>query len=84
MNTIKQVQIELSKLVEVIIIGGNVLLVAATRLTFVVCTTLVVRMTAVLATLVASPLAYVSDIQAKPIYRRKAVKRLCVHKYEID
>ena len=30
------------------------------------------------ATLMASPPAYVSDIHAKPIYRRKAVTRICV------
>ena len=67
-----------------ILIGGNVLLIAATRLTSVMFTTLVLRMAAMLAALMASPLAYASDIQAKPIYRRKAVKRLCVYKYEMD
>ena len=30
------------------------------------------------AALMASPPAYVSDIQANPIYRRKAVTRICV------
>lgn len=30
------------------------------------------------ATLMASPPAYVSDIHANPIYRRKAVTRICV------
>ena len=78
MNTIKQVQIELSKLVEVIIIGGNVLRLAATARTSVVSTSMVVRTTTTPAPLMGSPLAYVSDIHANPIYRRKAVIRICV------
>ena len=77
MNTIKQVQIELSKLVEVIIIGGNVLRMAATALTSVVSTATATPTATSPVTLMASPPAYVSDIHANPIYRRKAVTRIC-------
>ena len=80
MNIIKQVQIELSKLMKVIIIGGSVLFAMATRIASVLWTHLVLRIKAMRLTLMASPLVYVSDIQAKPIYLRKAVKRLCVFK----
>ena len=78
MNTIKQVQIELSKLVEVIIIGGNVLRMAATALSSVVSAATAAPPTTLQAVLVGLRLAYVSNIHANPIYRRKAVIRICV------
>ena len=78
MNTIKQVQIELSKLVEVIIIGGNVLRMAMTLRVSVVCPSAVAPTGTLRAVLMGLRLAYVSNIHANPIYRRMAVTRICV------
>ena len=73
---------------EAIIIGGNALRVATTALPSVMSTTTAAP-TGTVSTkapplagtlpnaLVASPPAYVSDIHANPIYRRKAVTRIC-------
>ena len=63
---------------EAIIIGGNALRVAATALTSVVSTSTAAPATPAPAPLMASPPAYVSNIHANPIYRRKAVTRICV------
>ena len=58
---------------------GTGLRMAATALTSVMSTTTAATpATPTPDTLVASPLAYVSDIHANPIYRRKAVTRICV------
>ena len=56
---------------------GTGLRVAATALTSVMSTATATPTTTAPATLVASPPAYVSDIHANPIYRRKAVTRIC-------
>ena len=57
---------------------GTGLRMAATALSSVVSTTAAAPTTPTPATLMASPPAYVSDIHANPIYRRKAVTRICV------
>ena len=57
---------------------GTGLRMAATALTSVVSTPAAAPTTAAPASLVASPPAYVSNIHANPIYRRKAVTRICV------
>ena len=56
---------------------GTGLRVAAAALASVVSTAMAVRASTARSTLVASPPAYVSDIHANPIYRRKAVTRIC-------
>ena len=63
---------------EAIIIGGNALRLAATALTSVMSTATATPTATMPATLMASPPAYVSNIHANPIYRRKAVTRICV------
>ena len=56
---------------------GTGLRVAATALASVMSAPAATPTGAVPATLVASPPAYVSNIHANPIYRRKAVTRIC-------
>ena len=56
---------------------GTGLRMAATALSSVVSATAATPTTAAPSTLVASPPAYASDIHANPIYRRKAVTRIC-------
>ena len=56
---------------------GTGLRMAATALTSVVSTTAAAPSATTPAPLLASPPAYVSDIHANPIYRRKAVTRIC-------
>ena len=56
---------------------GTGLRVAATALPSVMSAPTAAPTGAVPATLMASPPAYVSDIHANPIYRRKAVTRIC-------
>ena len=56
---------------------GTGLRVAATALTSVVSATTAAPPATTPAALMASPPAYVSDIHANPIYRRKAVTRIC-------
>lgn len=56
---------------------GTGLRMAATALTSVLSPTAATPSTTTPASLVASPPAYVSDIHANPIYRRKAVTRIC-------
>ena len=57
---------------------GTGLRMAATALASVVSTTSATPTTSAPAVLMASPPAYVSNIHANPIYRRKAVTRICV------
>ena len=57
---------------------GTGLRMAATALPSVMSTPTAAPTTTTPATLMASPPAYVSDIHANPIYRRKAVTRICV------
>ena len=57
---------------------GTGLRVAATALTSVLSATAAAPSATAPAPLMASPPAYVSDIHANPIYRRKAVTRICV------
>ena len=57
---------------------GKGLRVTATAITSVVSPATAAPPGAMPATLMASPPAYVSDIHANPIYRRKAVTRICV------
>ena len=56
---------------------GTGLRMAAAALASVLSTTSAAPTTAAPAALLASPPAYVSDIQANPIYRRMAVTRIC-------
>ena len=56
---------------------GTGLRMAATALTSVLSTATATPATTAPAALVASPPAYASDIHANPIYRRKAVTRIC-------
>ena len=56
---------------------GTSLRMAATALASVVSSTTAAPAGTTPAALVASPPAYVSDIQANPSYRRKAVTRIC-------
>ena len=82
MNIIRRLPTDISclngiQLVFRIFIGTG-LRVAATALTSVLSTASVAPTAASRAVLVASPPAYVSNIQANPIYRRKAVTRICV------
>ena len=57
---------------------GTGLRVAITLRVSVVWTPLAAPTGAMPATLMASPPAYVSNIHVNPIYRRKAVTRICV------
>ena len=57
---------------------GTGLRVAATALASVVPTATATPTTSARVVLMAAPPAYVSDIHANPIYRRKAVTRICV------
>ena len=56
---------------------GGALLTAATLRVSVVCASAGMRAGTMLSPLVGLPLAYVSKILVNPIYRRKAVKRIC-------
>ena len=56
---------------------GTGLRMAATALASVVSAAAAAPTTTPPAALMASPPAYVSDIHANPIYRRKAVTRIC-------
>ena len=56
---------------------GTGLRLAATALASVLSTSTAAPPGAMPAALMASPPAYVSDIHANPIYRRKAVTRIC-------
>ena len=57
---------------------GTGLRMAATALSSVVSSAPAAPPATAPATRMASPPAYVSDIHANPIYRRKAVTRICV------
>ena len=57
---------------------GTGLRMAAAALPSVVSATTATPPATTPATLMASPPAYASDIHANPIYRRKAVTRICV------
>ena len=82
MNIIRRLPTDISCLngiqIVVRIFIGTGLRVAATALTSVLSTSTAAPTTPVPASLLASPPAYVSDIHANPIYRRKAVTRICV------
>ena len=82
MNIIRRLPTDISCLSGVQIVFrifiGTGLRMAAAALASVVSTTTAAPPAAALAALVASPPAYVSDIHANPIYRRKAVTRICV------
>ena len=82
MNIIKRLPTDISCLSGVhqvtrIFIGTG-LRMAATALTSVMSTPMAAPTATMPAALMASPPAYVSDIHANPIYRRKAVTRICV------
>ena len=82
MNIIRRLPTDISCLngVQIVfrIFIGTGLRMAATALTSVMSTTTATPTTAAPAPLMASPPAYASDIHANPIYRRKAVTRICV------
>ena len=82
MNIIRRLPTDISCLngIQIVfrIFIGTGLRMAATALTSVVSTATATPATSAPAALVASPPAYVSDIHANPIYRRKAVTRICV------
>ena len=82
MNIIRRLPTDISCLngIQIVfrIFIGTGLRMAATALPSVMSTTAAAAPTAPPAPLVASPPAYVSDIHANPIYRRKAVTRICV------
>ena len=82
MNIIKRLPTEISCLngIQVVfrIIIGTGLRMAATALASVLSTVTAAPAGAMPAALMASPPAYVSNIHANPIYRRKAVTRICV------
>ena len=59
------------------ILIGTGLRMSPAALSSVMSTTSATPATSSPATRMASPPAYVSDIQANPIYRRKAVTRIC-------
>ena len=82
MNIIKRLPTDISCLSGVhqvthIFIGTG-LRVAAAALPSVMPASTAAPATATPASLMASPPAYASDIHANPIYRRKAVTRICV------
>ena len=82
MNIIRRLPTDISCLngIQIVfrIFIGTGLRMAATALTSVVSSATAAPAGAVPAPLVASPPAYASDIHANPIYRRKAVTRICV------
>ena len=82
MNIIRRLPTDISCLngIQIVfrIFIGTGLRMAATALTSVMSTATAARTATVPALLVASPPAYASDIHANPIYRRKAVTRICV------
>ena len=82
MNIIRRLPTDISCLSGIQIVFrifiGTGLRMAATALPSVMSTTTATPTTTTPAALVASPPAYVSDIHANPIYRRKAVTRICV------
>ena len=81
MNIIRRLPTDISCLngIQIVfrIFIGTGLRVAATALASVMSTTTAAPAATTPATLMASPPAYVSDIHANPIYRRKAVTRIC-------
>ena len=81
MNTIKRLPTDISCLSGVHQVTqwftGKGLRMAATALTSVLSAATAAPAGTLPATLVASPPAYVSNIHANPIYRRKAVTRIC-------
>ena len=82
MNIIRRLPTDISCLngIQIVfrIFIGTGLRMAATALASVLSTTTAAPTGTLPATLMASPPAYVSDIHANPIYRRKAVTRICV------
>ena len=82
MNIIRRLPTDISCLngIQIVfrIFIGTGLRVAAAALASVVSTAAAAPAGTLPATLMASPPAYVSDIHANPIYRRKAVTRICV------
>ena len=82
MNIIRRLPTDISCLngIQIVfrIFIGTGLRMAAAALTSVMSSTTATPATATPAALMASPPAYVSDIHANPIYRRKAVTRICV------
>ena len=82
MNIIRRLPTDISCLngIQIVfrIFIGTGLRMAATALASVMSTSAATPTTAVPATLMAYPPAYVSNIHANPIYRRKAVTRICV------
>ena len=82
MNTIKLLLTDINCLSGIQIVFrifiGTGLRLAAAALSSVMSATTASPATTAPATLMASPPAYVSDIHANPIYRRKAVTRICV------
>ena len=82
MNIIRRLPTDISCLngIQIVfrIFIGTGLRMAATALTSVLSTTSATPSTTTPAPLMASPPAYVSNIHANPIYRRKAVTRICV------
>ena len=82
MNIIRRLPTDISCLSGVRIVFrifiGTGLRVAAAALASVMSTPAAAPSGARPAPLMASPPAYVSDIHANPIYRRKAVTRICV------
>ena len=81
MNIIRRLPTDISCLSGVQIVFrifiGTGLRMAATALTSVLSPSTAAPTTAAPAPLMASPPAYVSDIHANLIYRRKAVTRIC-------
>ena len=82
MNTIKLLLTDINCLNGIQIVFHIFILtglrVAATALTSVLSPATAAPTSTVPAPLMASPPAYVSDIHTNPIYRRKAVTRICV------
>ena len=82
MNIIRRLPTDISCLngIQIVfrIFIGTGLRVAASALASVMSTATAAPTTTTPATLVVSPPAYASDIHANPIYRRKAVTRICV------
>lgn len=82
MNIIRRLPTDISCLngIQIVfrIFIGTGLRLAAAALASVVSASTVAPTGTMPAALVASPPAYVSDIHANPIYRRKAVTRICV------
>ena len=83
MNIIRRLPTDISCLSGIhhmfhIFIGTGLRMAAAALASVVSTATATPPTTATPAPLMASPPAYASDIHANPIYRRKAVTRICV------